>query len=297
MYRVEYCDDPNNPILIKGEEEYGSDFEIEYEKNMDILDNFEALTMMYKIIELCKNELYLALDDENTLWPEINKVWLNYLNSIYSCKEFISNYEPSLMDVHDKYYKKDGWYRFICDYRNKVVHSSEIIRERTLEKKEILVEYDGVHETKRKVRSLKKTIENMDALKNKLLKDLDTKVYKKTSRGIEKEYLIAKKIIDKVNGELENMKEEITLEAFGEEMNSALEWFIDKIPVIDGEYKYAFIVDYDKYEKNNNEGVLEPNFTMEQFVYSVFYNIGTDSLVAQKIVKILENHNYNEFFD
>ncbi len=299
MYRLEFCDDPNNPKLFDGEIEYEDSFEQEFMKHMGVLDKYEGLTIMYRIVESCRQDLYYAFDNEERDWWEVNKAWLNYLNAIYSCKEFIGNYEPSIMEVHDKYYKKMGWYRFICDYRNIVIHSSELIVVCSDESKEFLVGYDKVQEVFRRIKSAKNTKEELKEIKRFIIEELNTEIYTYNLKGAIKEekYISVRKLADKVSKEINEMKEEIALEAYKLDVPNSLQWFIDKIPYIDDMYWYPFIVNYEKYDNNENEGVLEPSFTMEQFVHRVHAGIGEKSKVSKEIGLFLKQHKYNKFFD
>ena len=146
MFVLEYCDDPNKPVLQAGNIKYESDFQQEYIDKLKEIDRFTYLIDMYTIMESCAEDLIsIKIEDVNDFW-KVNKALLNYVNAVYSYKEFVNSYDPPLREIKEKYYLHKKWYRFVCDYRNRVIHQSTIIKDYSPGSNEIYIDLDEVIE-------------------------------------------------------------------------------------------------------------------------------------------------------
>ena len=144
MYILEYCNDPEHADLKDGHRNFDDNFPLEFNNALNALNRFLYLTDMHRIIVSCASDfLHLQGGEEVEFW-QINKYFLNYLNAVYSYKEFVNSYDPPLKEITDGYYYKRRWYRFICDYRNRVIHQSTIIKDRSNETGDVFINIDEI---------------------------------------------------------------------------------------------------------------------------------------------------------
>lgn len=96
MYVLEYCNDPENAELKDGHRSFDDSFPSKFEATLNALDRFIYLTDMYRIITSCASDFLQLQGGEETEFWQINKCFLNYLNAVYSYKEFVNSYDPPL---------------------------------------------------------------------------------------------------------------------------------------------------------------------------------------------------------
>ena len=63
MFVLEYCDDPNKPVLQAGNIKYESDFQQEYIDKLKEIDRFTYLIDMYTIMESLFVKLVVSKSD------------------------------------------------------------------------------------------------------------------------------------------------------------------------------------------------------------------------------------------
>lgn len=144
MYVLEYCDNPENGTIHDGHFSFEDSFSDEYESRIKALDRFTFLADMFRIVKSCSQDFMdLPNGDDIEFW-EINKTLLNYLNSVYSYKEYVNSYDPPLKEITDGYYYNQKWYRFVCDYRNRVIHQSTILRDRSTQTGDVFIDLDDI---------------------------------------------------------------------------------------------------------------------------------------------------------
>lgn len=289
MFVLKFCDNPNDPILIPGQVSYSDTFEDEFISQSKALDKFIYLVDMYRIIESCASDLVnVSIDETEEFW-KINKLLLNYVNSVYSYKEFVNSYDPPLKKITEHYYKQKKWYRFVCDYRNRVIHQSIIIKDYCPESKDIFVDLDEVIEIQEGFQ-----FKNEHQQKNsEKFKDILEELKKESKVINGKNYLSMKYVVVCANEEIRGMKDEVLLFAFNKGVKPVLEWLISLIPIVDGNFKYAFIVN----EENFPDGVYEPNYALEDFYRRMFKCLGVENLISKEIDNLFKQHKYDNFFD
>lgn len=146
MYILEYCNDPEHADLKDGHRNFDDNFPLEFNNALNALNRFLYLTDMHRIIVSCASDFLNLQGGEEVEFWQINKYFLNYLNAVYSYKEFVNSYDPPLKEITDGYYYKRRWYRFICDYRNRVIHQSTIIKDRSNETGDVFINIDEIIE-------------------------------------------------------------------------------------------------------------------------------------------------------
>ncbi len=289
MFVLEFCDNPNNPILIPGQVSYSDTFEYEFISQSKALDKFIYLVDMYRIIESCASELVnVSIDETEEFW-KINKFLLNYVNSIFSYKEFVNSYDPPLKKITEHYYQQKKWYRFVCEYRNRVIHQSTIIKDYCPGSKDIFVDLDDVIEIQEGFQ-FKNDYQRKNSEKFKgILEEL--KKESKVRKG--KNYLSMKYVVICANEEIREMKDEVLLIAFNKGVKPVLEWLISLIPIVDGNFKYAFIVN----KESSPDSVYEPNYVLEDFYRKMFKCLGVENLISKEITNLFKQYKYENFFD
>ena len=288
MFVLEFCDNPNNPILISGLVSYSDTFEYEFISRSKALDKFIYLVDMHRIIESCASELVnVSIDEIEEFW-KINKCLMNYVNAVYSYKEFVNSYDPPLKKITEHYYHQKKWYRFVCDYRNRVIHQSTIIKDYCPGSKDIFVDLDEVIEIQEGFQ-FKNDYQRKNSEKVKgVLEEL-----KKESKVINgKNYLSMKYVAVCANEEIRLMKDEVLLFAFNKGVKPVLEWLISLIPIVDGNFKYAFIVN----KENLPDAVYEPNYVLENFYSRMFKCLGAENPISKEIANLFKQHKYDNFF-
>lgn len=289
MYRVEYCDDPNNIQLIKSERIYQDSIEKKYQEKMDSVDQYIMLIDMFRIIESCSEDFIETLNLEDTGFWRINKALLNYVNAVFSLREYVKNYKPSIKVINEKYYKKRKWYRFICEFRNRVIHQSIFIKEYNPEINDAWIDINEMIKIQNKVRIKSERQRDNKEIFNKVLEELKAESHE--FRG--KNYLSMRYVIVAANIEINHLKEEILEYAFEKTVKKDMQWFISQMEVVNGEYKYTFIVN----SSNLPESVLEPNYTFEGYVKEIVERLGFNNGISREIGKLLEDNNYGKFFN
>lgn len=286
MFEVEYCDDPNNVELNSADIKYDLKFADEFDKKLTCLDKCMFLVDMYTIIESCGAELLSICIVEDEFW-KINKCLLNFVNAIYAYKEYLSNYEPSLESITSKYYNKKTWYRFICDFRNYIIHQSLIIKEYRPFDGEIFV---NIEEIKESLIKYEYTKEWQKRKADDFVKWIET--FKPDASIIEEKHFYSmKKITTLVLKEIKQMKKEILSYIYRKSIKSTVEWLIEKIIKVEGVFKYTFIVD------KISQSVYEPNYALENFVKRMYKTLGEEFGLCQELKIQLNCKGYLSFYD
>lgn len=289
MFVLEYCCDPENRKLHPTFQSYDNSIEEEFEKKIQSLDKFEYLINMFLIIESCTIDLVnVSITTTDEFW-RINKVLLNYVNAVYSYKEFINGSFPSLKIITEDYYENKKWYRFICDYRNRVIHQSTVIKDYNPGSNDIYVNLDEMIEVQKSLifeKGIKrKSGEKFIAVLSSMKDEADL------IDG--KNYISMKYIATKAEDEIIAMRDKVLMYAYKEEIKGILEWLISFMPIVNGVHQYVYIVD----KKRLPDAVYEPNFTLEDYVSHVIVSLGVDHIIFKEIVKLLKNNKYDYFYD
>ena len=127
MYSVEYCDDSAAGKLFDSSLNYPDSISDEIISRLESLNRFMYLIDMFRVIKSCTDDMQDIPCGEDVEFWTINKYLLSYLNAVYSYREFVCSYIPSLKAIHNEFYFGKKWYRFVCDYRNRVIHQSTLI--------------------------------------------------------------------------------------------------------------------------------------------------------------------------
>lgn len=288
MFEVEYCNDPEWGDIHSTGIKYDYAFDVEFDAKRKDLDKFLFLVDMYTIINSCGNDLLsITIGDFDEFW-KINKRLLNFVNAIYAYKEYVNSYEPSLKSITEKYYNMRKWYRFICDFRNYIIHQSIIIKDyrpsdgdvfiNIEEVAGLLSEYDYPKDWQR--RNAEEFTEWIKIFKGDSLEIKDN------------HFLSMKNVTSSVMKEMSQMKNEVLMFAYKKSIKPSLVWLLEQIPKIDGIFQYAYIVD----KLNLPESVCEPNYALEDFVRRMIKTLGDDSIICKELLNLLDREGYSLFY-
>lgn len=241
MYYGFYCLNPNdtsNPL--NSNHTYSDEFPKLYNKILDNLDQFIYLLDTYTIIKDCFNDFSsFETNSNNEKFWKINKLLFNYVNSVYIFKEFANNYshDTELKIIINNYYKKDKWFRFICDYRNAVIHQFSIIKD-IGKNDEYFLNIDEL------VKVLNKSSKNRKKDKNKIefANKLKTKYYHYYVDSNQTCYLNLTEIIKNVDHEITELYEELVDKAYKKYVKPNIIKLIEYCYKKNNIYFYTFII-------------------------------------------------------
>ena len=285
-----YCSEPEEGEIHSTGKQYNDCFSDEYEEMLEKLDKFVYLIDMYKIIEDCAADLEnVHIDNKYEFW-KANKCLLNYVNAVFSFKEFIRHNKPSVECISEPYWEKRGWYKNTCELRNRIIHQSTIIKDYHLRSGKIYINLDELIETQQEV---------MKTLKNKKREDAEAFVkyledIRNKSEDIDGQYYLEMKYIAKqTNYEIKEMFQGIIDFLYESQIKGILEKLMAMIWWEKGINQYVFIVD----DENQPRSYYEPNITLEHFKLYIQHRLGLDNNVTKKIVEFFAQNNYKIFYD
>ncbi|MCI9488750.1 MAG: hypothetical protein HFG97_01810 [Dorea sp.] len=289
MYEVEYCNKPENGEIKSAHQQLDNCFCDGFHKKLKDLDRFIFLVDMHTIIESCAEDLKnIAIDDFDMFW-KVNKRLLNYVNAVYGYKEYVNNYDPPLSVITESHYKQRKWYRFICDFRNYIIHQSIIIKDYRPADADIFINIEEIIDIlaaypypngwqRQNAENFSKWLEILKA---------DSVPIK------DSHYLSMKYIVKQVNEELSEMKEDVFRYAFDKRIKPALQWLISLMPKENGIYQYTFVVN----KENLPNDVWEPNYALEDFVRRIIKYLGSDNQICKELFAMLQHEGYDYFYD
>lgn len=289
MFELEYCSNPEIGELHSSGIKFDYQYDVEFDSKLKTLDKFLFLVDMHTIIDSCaKDFLEITIDDFDEFW-KINKRLLNFVNAVYGYKEYVNSYEPSLKSIIEKYYNMKKWYRFLCDFRNYIIHQSIIIKDyrpsdgdvfiNIEEVVSLLSEYDYPNDRYR--RNAEEFTKWLECFKDDSLEIKDDI------------FLSMKNVTSLVVDEMSQMKNDVLLYAYRKSIQPSIEWLIKQIPIIDGKFQYVFVVD----KGNLPESVREPNYAMEDFVRRMIKSLGAESVICKELFTVLSEKKYDYFYD
>ncbi len=112
---------------------YEDTFSEEFDSTLKKLDCFVYYAQLFQIVRSCKEELVsFSIWKKNDFWMA-NKYLLNYVNAVYSFREYtkdgVYSDHKTMVDIDKQYYERYKWYTFICNYRNRITHQSALIKD------------------------------------------------------------------------------------------------------------------------------------------------------------------------
>lgn len=301
MYIVQYCYDPDNLKdgknlydVTDGKHLYPDKLANDFEYHWRCLDEFSMLLDYYNIVISCVNDLKEFKCEKKREFWKANKYLLNYVNAIYCYKEYISGkyanrWNKDILAIFDSYYTGANWYRFICDYRNYIVHEATLLRDGRKTDGTPLMALDDMIERLERFHYSDEKLEQKKKEFLNVLQSIKSEVGKRFTNG--KSYLPITYIVNETNQVFEKMYHELLWAIYMRRVKNSLIWMIKHIYKKDGKYTYTFIV-------NNIEGIVyEPNFVLESFLDDIIMIFGTDHKVAMDMAILLKEEGYTYLYD
>ena len=195
----------------------------------------------------------------------------------------------ALKSITEKYYNQRRWYRFLCDFRNYIVHQSIIIKDYRPSNGDVFINIE-------EVAKLLSEYEYPKDWQRRNAEDFTKwlESFKEESLEIKDDHFLSmKNVTSLVLNEIRQMKDEVLMYAFEKSIKPSIMWLLDLIPKKEGMFKYAFIVDKSRLP----EAVREPNDALEDFIRKMIKSLGADSIVCKELIKLLVNEGYSLFYD
>lgn len=299
--RCSYNPDGDQNEYFNPNVRYDDSFLNEYCNKLEILDRFIYLLDMFKIIEDATTKIeQMTFSDDDNYW-KISKCLLDYVNTIFSYKEYVRSFMPLKrngnykMDnrVNDKYYKEENWYRFICEYRNRVIHHGTRINDYSLKKNEFYIIVDSL----RKELTDPKIDDKSKNCLTELIKIIDNHpgccVTISDENHLEKSCLGIKRISAMVLEEINTMKDDILFNAYKFNVLPALEWILSKIYTSERGYSFTLIID----ENQPDKVWYEPNNIVEEFFKDMKNMLGNNHAICRNIKILFQKKDYSHFYN
>lgn len=305
MYKTKYTDNPgSNEELLPCSCTHDDNFATDYETCLNNLDRFMFLVDMYRIVRSCTADLLALKSGQDTDFWYINKILINYLNAVFSYKEYVNSYEPPLKEITDDYYYNQKWYRFVCDYRNRVIHQSTIIRDRSVKTGDIFIDIDDMIRTQNDVLAALIADPNSkeSSIKNakRFLSELESLLPVQTTKPKgDKHFRSMKEIARKADQEILAMNDKVLWYAYRNGVLPTLRWLLSKAHKEGGQYRYTFIVNEEWINIPEKEDIacFEPNYSLESFYSYLLQALGKENSICTAIRNILKADGYTYVYE
>lgn len=296
MYITEFCDDPDNIIVLEtGQNTFEDSILKEYKEKLKTLDRYMYLVDTYNIIIDCSSDLQAIIPKSQDAFWKVNKCLLNYVNAIYCYHEFVNSYDPPLKTITDKYYKEENgkfWYRFVCDYRNRIIHQSVILRDFDPGNGDVFIDLDElIDEQKMIISDINKREKEISNAK-RFLRKITTLANTPHRVRDEHRFWSMKLVAKFTDHEIAEMSNEILLHAFRNAIKPIVEWLLSLMHSEGGIPKYTFIVN-----KDTMGSELEPNYSLELYFKKIVRSLGENNEVCREMHELLISRGYTHFYD
>lgn len=191
----------------------------EYNFACSHIDMFNLCLTFFENIKLSKKRLLDYKISNNDDYRKMFYELLDFLNSVYTYKEFLANEKyPICKIIHESYYDfkkndKGNKYRFLLEYRNILIHDHIIPRFYTKDGDIVL----NTNDLRKYFKYVKK---------KKYLDQLIKKVYRSCNIKLGNDYVFLFEIISGAYEEINSMFHEITFHLYDSLIEDALEIFI-----------------------------------------------------------------------
>ena len=226
----------------------------EFDIACDCIDIFDLYLTLFENISISKEKLCTYKIYNNDDYRKMLYELLDFLNAVYTFKEFLANEKHYICKViHETYYNyendKGNNYRFLLEYRNILIHDHLIPRFYTQDGNVVL----DTNELRKYILSKKQ---------KKHLDFLIKKIYKKSKTKIGDDYILLYEIVSDAFEEICSMFYEIAYHLYDSSIEDALEVYI---------------------QNNENTNDL---YNVCSYIIKFF---GTDSPIGLNIVRLLKD--------
>lgn len=280
--------DTNNENLISTEYEAEDTIEKELAEKVDVLDDYVYLASIYRIFLDCADDFEeFRVERKKDFWKS-NKYLLNYVNAMYTFKEYVENkYEKSspVRGIANKYYCNAQWYTFLCNYRNRIIHQSTVIKDYDKNSGDVYICLDEL------VDAAKKQMKESSKGKDNAQRFIDfVKAHYTDPATNGKHYIGAKKVMELANEEILQMSNEIFKSIFDDEIQPCLKWFLSTTLKGKENYFNTYLVQ-DETRRN-----IQINFFLEDYLVNIFYMLGSNFDAVKTWVSMYKENGYKLFY-
>lgn len=287
MYTVFYADS-NNENLISSEYEAEDIIEKDLADKVNVLDKYVYLASLFRIFLDCSDDFEaFRVKRKKDFWKS-NKYLLNYVNAMYTFKEYLENkYEEGspVYKIADKYYSDTKWYTFLCNYRNRIIHQFTVIKDYDKNSGDVYICLDELVEAAEQ--QMQKTKKGKDKAQRFI--DFVKAQYIDTATD-GKHYFSAKKVMSLANEEILQMSNEIFKSIFDDEIQPCLEWFLTTTLKSETRYFNTYLV------QNETRWNFHINFFIEDYLINVFYMLGSNFDSVKSWISLYKEIGYDIFY-
>lgn len=243
----QYYHDKNLSALVGTGKDYTEELRADFEVKLERLDKFVYLIQLFEILKSNSEDFLLCNVTKKDMFWKINKYLLGYVNAVYSYKEYVTYYssrKSEFYKIQDKYYLSCGKYRFLCEYRNRIIHQSALIKDTDkntgdpyIDLLELISYFesliDDCSKNPKQISKNEKTreyIAHLETYKDKCLQ----------FNG--RPYLSAKKIVNEANTEISEMNERLCFNLWNSEIKDIFSWIHNMLVFEDNKYEHTYAV-------------------------------------------------------
>lgn len=295
MYSQFYLEKNSNFLEGTGID-YCENFKETFENILDMLDKYIYLAQMFQILKSCSEDfLSFKETNKNDFW-KINKYLLGYVNAVYCYKEHVSHYnnrDAKLNMIQDEFYCSMGKYRFICEYRNRIIHQSARIKDVDIYTGDFYIDLQDLVSYFESLITEKNNPKQMS--KNKKTREYIQHLQAYGDSCIlfdNRPYLSAKSIVLEANKEIEAMNEKICLHIWNTDIKKCFEWIYEKLYYNNSTFKTTFAV-----KDNDFSTSINLTYVFEEYFVLILMSLGYKSNVIEEMQKYYESKSYNYFIN
>ena len=287
MFTFFYAD-TNNENLISSEYEAEDTIEKDLAEKVDVLDEYVYLASIYRIFLDCADDFKaFRVMQKKDFWKS-NKYLLNYVNAMYTFKEYVENkYEKDspVRKIANKYYRNTQWYTFLCNYRNRIIHQSAVIKDYDKNSGDVYICLDElVNAAEQQMKESSKGKDNAQ----RFIEFVKAQYADPATDG--KHYIGAKKVMELANEEILLMSNEIFKSLFDDEIQPCLEWFLSTTLKGKDRYYNTYLV------QDDTRRNVQINFFLEDYLVNVIYMLGCSFDAVKSWIALYKENGYELFY-
>lgn len=295
MYITRFLDSPTQSfVYLYGDNQYDENVQKTIDDILSKLNRFVYLIDAYTIVKDSSFNLTSVRAQDNFEFWKVNQCLLNYLNAVFCYHEYINHYKPSLDNIANQYwYIEHGkyWFRFVCEYRDRVVHQSIIIKDYDrrngilyVNLDELVLAQEHIIETEKR----KKYKERAQRFLDLIIKLRNSAYVGKNGQH----YYRMSEIVSYADQEIEEMSQKVFIVTYRHEIKITLDQLLNLVHFEDEENKPTYIVDSD-----NNECIFEPTAAIEWFYAKILHSLGINNEVCKNVGKLLKLKGFCRFYE
>lgn len=222
-----------------------------------------------------------------------NKFVLDYVNSVYNLKEYLENYDhvndynsPIYAPINTAYSDTNSWFRFICEFRNCLIHHSGLIKDIDMKGKLWVSIDDFIDAEQEQLNhdiSAKKSKRSTDERKRFISRLERISESSKASNG--KGYQQAHIIAEKADIEIRNIMGSVYEILFNSKIQDSLKDLLSLMHHDESGYHATVFVE--------DEFSYEPCTDIESYLLYFAVNAGPDATITKKYADCLVNQGYS----